>query len=196
MKTILTFVVAILLTYSNQSWSQTGNSNMTVTTSEDNQAVETTETNQSTKDKKRFMDNVRFGGTIYLGFGSDSYTIGAAPSAVYDFNKYFSAGASISYIYSKGETSRIDYTRNMYGASAIALFNPISNIQLSAEYEQMHVNYSSDLNNDYNYWVPALYLGAAYRIKNFAAGVRYDVLYDEQESIYASEWTPFFRIYF
>ena len=48
-----------------------------------------------------------------------------------------------------------------------------------------------------SYWLPALYVGAAYSMGRHAAiGVRYDVLYDDEKSIYDSAFTPFVRVYF
>ncbi|MFT5217580.1 MAG: hypothetical protein ACI83H_002720 [Glaciecola sp.] len=41
-----------------------------------------------------------------------------------------------------------------------------------------------------------LYLGAGYRTGNFTIGIRYDVLYDNEKSIFADPWMPFFRVYF
>jgi hypothetical protein len=44
------------------------------------------------KPKSEFWKNVRFGSGIGLGFGSGYTNISLAPSAVYNVNKYFSAG--------------------------------------------------------------------------------------------------------
>ena len=51
--------------------------------------------------KKSFWDNVRFGGGLGLGFGSNSTTINISPSAIYDFENGFALGASVGYLYSK-----------------------------------------------------------------------------------------------
>ena len=85
------------------------------------------------------------------------------------------------------------------GGSLISLFNPIPEIQLSAEFEELHVHRKYEdfleLEND-NYWVPALFIGAGYRAQQVTIGVRYDLLYDEENSIYANAWMPFVRVYF
>lgn len=47
-----------------------------------------------------------------------------------------------------------------------------------------------------HYWSPALLLGIGYTDRNFTVGIRYDVLYDNDKSIYASIWLPFVRVYF
>ena len=65
------------------------------------------------------------------------------------------------------------------------MINPIQNIQISTEFEQLNVNrrYNNTLNisND-NYWIPALYFGAGYRNGNATFGVRYDALYNASKS--------------
>ena len=91
------------------------------------------------------------------------------------------------------------YSSTVLGGSVIGLFNPFSQLQLSAEFEEMNVNRTfeydgADLEENYRY--PALFLGAGYRTGNVSMGIRYDVLYDENKSIYADPWAPFIRVYF
>lgn len=139
----------------------------------------------------KFWDNVRFGGGFGLGFGSNSTTIAISPSAVYEFNDAFALGIGASYLYAKNN----DLKSNVFGAGIISLYNPTQEFQLSAEFEQLFVNQKlGTLKNNYDY--PALYLGAAYRIGSFSAGLRYDVLYDDTKSIYASAFSPIVRFYF
>lgn len=148
-----------------------------------------------------FADNLRFGGSFNLSFGSNFTTIGISPSAIYVFSDQFSAGASLSYMYSKGDyydpIFNEDYkgTSNIYGGSLLALYNPIRGAQLSVEFEQMRVNYSDPFVSN-QYWSPAIYLGAAYYSGNFSFGLQYDLLYTTNKSIYSSSITPIFRAYF
>lgn len=85
------------------------------------------------------------------------------------------------------------------GANLIGLYNVINELQLSAEFEELNVNrkYDNNLNltND-NYWIPALYFGVGYKQGNITFGIRYDVLHDEDKSIYIDPWAPFVRFYF
>ncbi len=138
-----------------------------------------------------FWDNVRFGGGFSLGFGT-STTIAVSPSAIYDFDNGFSLGTGISYLYNKFDGT----TSNVFGGSIISLYNiPVINIQLSGEFEQLFVNQkNSTIKVNYNY--PALYLGAAYQTGRLSFGLRYDVLYDKNKSIYASAISPIIRFYF
>jgi len=149
-----------------------------------------------------FIDHVRFGGTFNLGFGNNYTTIGISPSAIYDFNQQFSAGVSFSYLYSKGTYYPIsggsfEASNSMLGGSVIALYNPFNAFQVSAEFEQMNVNYKDDRFPESSEWIPAIYLGLAYYTGNLAFGMRYNVLFNStNRSIYSSAFTPVFRVYF
>lgn len=141
--------------------------------------------------KNNFMDKVRFGGSFSLGFGNQT-TIGISPSAIYDFEKGFSLGLGLTYIYSEIN----DFTTNVYGGSIISLYQiPTIGIQLSGEYEYSYATQKDNFNSIRTTF-PALYIGAAYTSGRFAFGMRYDVLYDENKSIYASPFSPIIRFYF
>lgn len=151
------------------------------------------ENNSTSKDT--FWSHVRFGGGIGLGFSNDYTTIAISPSGVYQFNDQFALGIGLSGNYSK----RKDYFEaTVFGASLIGLFNPIEELQLSAEFEHNNVNYKDKIiNTTDNYWYPALYLGGGYAIGNFGAiGMRYDVLYNDRKSVYSTAFSPFIRVFF
>lgn len=147
------------------------------------------------KAKSEFWKKVRFGSGLGLGFGNGFTNISLAPSAVYDVNKYFSAGLGIQYSYLK---QRDLYSSSMYGGSIVTLFNPVETIQLSAELEQLKVNtsYTNSSLPSSNFWNTALFLGAGYRVENVTIGARYNVLYDDTKGVYGSAWMPFVRMYF
>jgi len=87
-----------------------------------------------------------------------------------------------------------------YGASLIGLYNPFNGLQLSSEFEYLFVNQNTETSSgqksttDFNF--PALYIGAAYRMRNISAGLRYDLLYNENKSIYGNALSPFVRVFF
>jgi long-subunit fatty acid transport protein len=134
-----------------------------------------------------FWNNVRFGGGIGLNFGNGFFSGTLAPQAVYDFNPYFSAGLGLTGSYS---SQKDVFNSTILGGSVIALTNPFPELQLSVELEQVNVNTSFEgvfsSNERDNFWATALFLGAGYRTGNVTFGVRYDVLYDEDESISGS----------
>lgn len=145
-----------------------------------------------------FWDKVQFGGGLGLGFGSGYTNVSVMPSAIYNINEIVAVGVGLQfgYLYQK------DYYESfVYGGSFITLVNPIPQLQLSAELEQVKVD--TDYEESYyhpgfsdSYWNTALYLGAGYRTRNVTIGARYDVLYDPNKSLYGSGFMPFVRVYF
>lgn len=151
----------------------------------------------NTKSSSDFWNHVRFGGGIGLSFGDGYFSGTLAPSAIYQFDNKFSLGLGLSASYDQQKNL---YNSTVLGGSIVGLFNPINEIQISSEFEQLHVNrdFNQNLvtNSDDKYWYPALFLGAGYRTGNFTIGIRYDVLYNDDKSIYADPWMPFIRVYF
>jgi hypothetical protein len=137
----------------------------------------------------------RFGGGLGLSFGRDAFQIGISPSALYQVNQYVGIGAGLNYTHAKFN----DYKLNAWGGSLLGLATPVPFLQLSAEFEELHVNRTFSYPTvalEESYWVPALYLGAGYATGPVTVGVRFDVLYDTDRSLYANAWSPFVRVYF
>lgn len=150
---------------------------------------------QEDEDGSRFLDKVRFGGGFGLNFGNGNFSATLAPSAVYDVNQYFSFGPSLIYSYQSNNF----FKSSLYGGSLIGLINPIQQIQLSTELEQLRVNQkiqSAGGDIEDNFWNTAFFVGAGYRTNNFTAGIRYNLLFKDGESVYASAWAPFVRVFF
>lgn len=149
----------------------------------------------SGRQEPSFFDNVRFGGSLGLSFSNGFFNGIIAPKAVYDFNAYTSAGVGLLGSFSSGRR----YDAYTYGGSVIGLLRPIQQLQLSAEFEQLHVDRKVKVgvvNYDESYWYPALFLGAGYNTGPLTMGLRYDVLYDEGKSIYGSALMPYVSFYF
>lgn len=150
----------------------------------------------SQQNSNDFWNRVRFGGGVGLGFGSGFFSGTLAPSAIYQVNNTVALGLGLNGTINNRKDF---YKSNILGGSLIALVNIIPEIQFSAEFEELHINrkYDTRFNlPDDNYWYPALFAGLGYRSSNVTFGVRYDVLYNENKSIYASPWVPFVRVYF
>lgn len=138
-----------------------------------------------------FWNNVRFGGDVSFGFGSNNTTLSISPAAVYDFNESFSIGVAIGYAYNKND----GLSSNIIAPKVITLFRPIREIEFSADLQQMYVNTNiNGTSRRYNY--PALNIGASYRIGVVSLGIQYDVLYEENKSVYASAFSPIVRVFF
>ncbi|WP_298237637.1 alpha-ketoglutarate decarboxylase [uncultured Algibacter sp.] len=146
--------------------------------------------------KSEFWSHVRYGGGIGLNFGDGFFSGTLAPSAIYEFDDVFALGIGLN---GTINNQKRVYKSTILGGSLLGLVNVIPEIQLSAEFEELNVNRRYDVNlnfPDENYWVPALFLGAGYRNGNVTFGIRYDVLYDNDKSIYIDPWLPFVRFYF
>lgn len=144
--------------------------------------------------KSNFWDKVKWGGSAGLDFGTGYSSYSIAPSAIYQFNHYVSAGTGINF--SHINLKQV-YTTNLYGVSLIGLFNPIDNIQFSTELEQtlVETTIKNPVYND-SFWVTGLFLGAGYYNEGVTMGVRYNVLFNEEKSIYRTALMPFVRVYF
>lgn len=162
--------------------------------------------------KSEFWKNVQFGGGLGLSFGNFT-NITVAPAAIYNVNDYVSAGVGLlgSYV-----AARDSYKSTILGGSLISLFNPIKEIQLSIEIEQVHVNavqqYSTiplGMNGNYdpmqsgsgyelknNFWTTALFVGGGYNTGNVTVGGRYNLLFDKNKSAYSAAFIPFVRVFF
>lgn len=152
---------------------------------------------QEATTKNKFWDNVEFGGGLGLNFGDGFFSTAVSPNALYRFSPYIATGVGLNFSYS---SLKNQYKSTVLGGSIIGLFNPYELVQLSTEFEQLHVSrnfeqgYGINVKNDY--WYPALFLGLGYSSNNVTFGIRYDVLYDRDKSIYSEAWMPFVRFYF
>lgn len=150
---------------------------------------------QGRMSEQSFLDQVRIGGSVGLSFNNNFFNFNLAPKAIYDFNQSTSAGAGLLGSYTSGP----DYKAYNFGGSIIGLYRPWSSLQVSAEFEELHVsrNYEFDgANLQQSYWYPALFLGLGYTTGSVTAGLRYDVLYDDRKSIYGNALMPFVSVYF
>ncbi len=160
-----------------------------------------TSTNQNLqpKQKSEFWQKVRFGGGLGLNVGSGFTDITIAPSAIYEINEYVATGIGLqgSYIKVRPKNNNFaNYEAYTYGGSWLVLVNPIQEIQLSAELEQLRVNVNYDDGFSDNFWNTALFVGGGYRTQNVTIGVRYNVLHNSNKNIYSEAFMPFVRVYF
>lgn len=145
--------------------------------------------------KSDFWENVRFGGGLGIGLSNGFFSATVSPTVIYEFSNDFAMGIGLNGTFNSRKNF---YKSTILGGSLLSLYSPINEIQLSAEFEQLNVNrkFEDSQFKDQNYWYPALFAGAGYRTGNITVGIRYDVLYDEEKSIYPNAWVPFFRVFF
>lgn len=147
-----------------------------------------------------FASKLRFGGSVGLAFGSDYTEVSLAPGVLYQVNQYYGVGVALQGSYISQDNV---YESYLYGGSLINTFNPIPQIQLSAELEQLRVNLDYDDQfsefynvNDRDFWNTGLFLGLGYSSPNVTVGIRYNVLFDDNDYVYSQAWMPFVRVYF
>lgn len=149
------------------------------------------------KQKSQFWQHVQFGGGIGLSFGSEFFSGTLAPSGLYRFNEKFATGVGLNISYS---SEKHYYESYILGNSIIGLFNVIPQLQFSAEFEHLYVNRNWNEQTtpyiDESYWYPGLYLGAGFSTGPVTMGIRFDILYDSERSIYGNAYNPFVRVYF
>jgi len=150
-----------------------------------------------------FWNHVRFGGGIGAAFSNGYTDVSLAPAAIYQFNDYVGLGVGLqgSYIKVSGDHYDLsDYKSWLYGGSLIGLVTPIEQIQLSAELEQLRVNttytFPDAAHLQDNFWNTALFLGIGFHSDNVTVGVRYNVLFDKDKSVYREPYMPFMRVFF
>lgn len=152
---------------------------------------------QNTKTStNQFWEKVRYGGGFGLGFGGGYTDITLAPNAIYHFNEHVGLGIGIQSSFNRLKDR---YASFLYGVNAIVLYNPIEELQLSVEIEQVRVNatYHTIPNPIHEqFWNTGLYLGAGYRTGNVTTGLRYNVLFDQDKSVYNDALMPFIRFSF
>lgn len=147
--------------------------------------------------KSDFWKHTQIGGSFGLNAGTGYTDILVAPTAIYNFNSYFSAGLGL-----QGSLVSVKnrYSSAIYGASIIALFNPVEEIQLSVELEELRVNRTIESlgspSKIDNFWNTGLYVGGGFRSNNVTVGARYNLLYNENDLVYSAAFMPFVRVYF
>lgn len=147
------------------------------------------------QNESEFWKHTRFGGTAGLSFSNMYFQASLQPSAIYDFNRYFSAGVGAYFSY----LSEKDVQKStILGPSVIALANPTDYLQISAELLPLYINTKYDdrfLIEDEGYWNTSLFIGLGYTTGPVTFGIQYNVLYKEDESIYSTPYMPFVRVY-
>ncbi|MCK0131802.1 hypothetical protein MWU59_09830 [Flavobacteriaceae bacterium F08102] len=143
------------------------------------------------EDDPTFWKKLKYGGGFGFGFGNHQTTLAISPSAIYPISQRLHTGIVTSYLYSK----QYDLKSNVYGISALSLYHPFEQLQLSAEFGQLFITQKLGIDKT-KYDYPVLNLGVAYRIGFFSTGLQFDVLYNEDTSIFASPISPIIRFYF
>ncbi|MEY2921942.1 MAG: hypothetical protein RL108_564 [Bacteroidota bacterium] len=155
------------------------------------------QTDLAVKQKSNFWKQVQFGGGFGLNIGTGFTDVTLAPNAIYNLNQYVALGAGLQ----GSIVSQKDYYSSaIYGVNTIVLINPIEEVQLSIEVEQVRVNNTfrnptTGTLKD-NFWNTGLFVGGGYRMENITMGMRYNLLFNKDKNVYADAMMPFIRVYF
>lgn len=155
--------------------------------------VETKVTDTSgIKDQKRLKFGIGFG----LNFVG-STNISLSPNLTYAASNKIILGFGIQGNYSSIKNLQSTTT---FGGNLLFQYNPSRKFSTLLELAQLRVSTKteSELEDITNkYWDTALFIGAGINITNkISVGAKYNVLYNENESVYTSPIVPFVNITF
>jgi len=142
--------------------------------------------------EKRLIFGVGFG----LNFVGGT-NISLSPNLMYKVSNKFTFGAGV-----QGSYSAIKDLQNTttIGGNVVTQYNPIPQILTLVEFVELNVSTETESPEGkmkQTYWDSALFVGAGYSITpKIAIGAKYNLLYNEDESVYSSPVIPFVNITF
>ena len=143
------------------------------------------------KEEKRLKLGVGFG----LNFVGAT-NISLSPNLSYKVSDKVSFGVGI-----QGSYSSIKNLQNTttFGGNLIGIYSPVNKLSLLLEFVELNVTTKTETppaTKD-SYWDSALFVGAGFNITSkISVGAKYNVLYDENKSVYTSAIIPFVNITF
>ncbi|WP_209400297.1 hypothetical protein [Pseudozobellia sp. WGM2] len=139
---------------------------------------------------------LKFGCGFGLSFVGGT-NIGLSPNLMYAVSNKMSIGAGLQGNYTAIKDVQSTTT---IGANIIGQYSPTPKLTTLLEFAELNVNtkqetVTGDIKD--NFWESILFVGAGLNITNkIALGVKYNVLYKEDESVYTSPVIPFVNITF
>jgi len=136
---------------------------------------------------------------FYGGFGlsltNQYFYIEFQPGILYRMTPKFHLGSNLNFNYATRTNYGVRQNIFVYGFDALAIYLPFRQMEMSADYQYLYARIQQN-----SQWtkrqVPALFIGAGYRTPHAVIGIRYDLLYQENRSLYPSAFMPYIRIYF
>ncbi|MEJ1222526.1 alpha-ketoglutarate decarboxylase [Sediminicola sp. 1XM1-17] len=135
-----------------------------------------------------------------MGFGLNfvgGTNISLSPNLTYNVSEKVGIGVGL-----QGSYAAIKDLQNTttFGGNIIAQYSPIKKITTLIEFVELNVTTKTETPTGQikeTYWDSALFVGAGYNITaKIAIGAKYNLLYDEDESVYTSPVLPFVNITF
>ena len=146
----------------------------------------------TSKEQKRLKFGVGFGLSFVGGTN-----ISLSPNLIYSLSEKIAIGGGIQGSYSAIKNLQSTTT---FGANVFTQYSPIKKITTLLEFAELKVSTKTDtptgkITDDY--WDAALFVGAGFNITNkISVGAKYNVLYNEDKSVYTSPIIPFVNISF
>ncbi len=189
----------ILILLSFNSFGQVNSSNLKYPSQNEVQKYKNSEDKTSEQNKNQStFNNWRIGGGLGIGFGNNGYfNLQISPSVGYMVSNNLELGGIAGYSYAKNDW----YKQNIFNIGPYINYFPIENLFLRANYMYYTGKQKYDNNlpfynsvDEFNLDESALWLGGGYQSSGnvrFQAGILYNVLYKEDESIFSSGFQPF-----
>ncbi|SFZ90590.1 hypothetical protein SAMN05428642_1011025 [Flaviramulus basaltis] len=156
------------------------------------QTTKTIDTDSIAKEDKR----LKFGCGFGLSFVGGT-NVNLSPNLTYKVSDKVSFGGGLQGSYSSIKNYQNTTT---FGANLLGIYNPINKISTLLEFAELRVSTETETpqsKTKHNYWDSALFVGAGFNITSkILIGAKYNVLYDENESVYTSAIIPFVNITF
>ncbi|MGB5370062.1 MAG: hypothetical protein WBN18_06495 [Flavobacteriaceae bacterium] len=142
------------------------------------------------------QSRLKFGFGFGLNFVGGT-NISIAPNLIYGVSEKVSLGGGI-----QGSYASIKDLQNTttFGFNIIGQYSPVRKLTTLLEFTELRVSTKTETptgTDTEKYWDSALFVGAGFNITdNIAIGAKYNLLYDEDESVYTSPIIPFVNITF
>jgi long-subunit fatty acid transport protein len=133
------------------------------------------------------------------GFGLNfvgATNISLSPNLIYKASDKISLGFGLQGSYAAVKDLQKTTT---FGFNAISIYTPTKKVSTLLELVQLNVTtkIETPVEVKNNFWDTALFVGAGFNITNkFTIGAKYNLLYNEDESVYTSPIVPFVNIIF
>ena len=138
--------------------------------------------------------NVKFGCGFGLNFVGGT-NINLSPNVIFVLSKKISLGTGLQFNYLSIKNLQ---TTTTLGANALFQYNLSQKLITTLEFVQLRVSRKNETTNTTNkFWDAALFIGAGINITNaISIGAKYNVLFNESQSIYTGPVIPFVNITF
>ncbi|MBT8261288.1 MAG: hypothetical protein KJO05_00595, partial [Bacteroidia bacterium] len=156
------------------------------------QTTEIAVVDSTSQKQKRLKFGVGFG----LNFVGGT-NISLAPNLIYTVSNKVSIGGGVQGSYSAIKDLQSTTT---IGGNVVTLYTPVKMITTLVEFVELYVSTKTEtMEGDIKetYWDSALFVGGGLNVTDkILIGAKYNVLYDEEESVYTSPVIPFVNITF